>query len=258
MSPRVTTEAPAPTSTASASMVRLAAPRSMSPLTVTESTPSPPAMVRLTAGMAKLNGSKDPVVLVRHSPPSHASRTASSASGVRVTTTLPAPSSTGVRVTASSSASGSSRPVAVTSPLSGSAAGSATVPVRDRTGPPSPKVMVAAWLPFTCGSSALMRRVAVSPSRRGIRTSIRMTSGTSVRAAATASTPSRAAPTTSMPWASRMLRSPSTTNWWSSASRTLMSLPPVVSPAPQPSPGCHAPGSTPLSGSHRRRPSAPA
>jgi hypothetical protein len=62
------------------------------------------------------------------------------------------------------------------------------------------------------GDSAMMAAVAASPSSRGIRTSMVTTSGRSDRASATASTPSAAAPTTSM--------RPSRANSASSACRT--------------------------------------
>ena len=64
-------------------------------------------------------------------------------------------------------------------------------------------------------------RVASTPSRTGIRMSIRQTSGRSSRASRTASCPSRASPTTSMPSrVPRISRSPVRTRSWSSATST--------------------------------------
>ena len=66
-------------------------------------------------------------------------------------------------------------------------------------------------------------RVASTPSRTGIRMSIRQTSGRSSRASRTASCPSRASPTTSMPSrVPRISRSPVRTRSWSSATSTRM------------------------------------
>ena len=76
------------------------------------------------------------------------------------------------------------------------------------------------------------RRVASTPSRTGIRMSIRHTSGRSSRASRTASCPSRASPTTSMPSrVPRISRSPVRTRSWSSATSTRMLID-VVTPAP--------------------------
>ena len=70
------------------------------------------------------------------------------------------------------------------------------------------------------------RRVASTPSRTGIRMSIRHTSGRSSRANRTASCPSRASPTTSMPSrVPRISRSPVRTRSWSSATSTRMFTP---------------------------------
>ena len=62
------------------------------------------------------------------------------------------------------------------------------------------------------------RRVASTPSIRGIRMSIRMTSGLWRRASSTASTPSAASATTRRSgWASRIIRKPARISAWSSA-----------------------------------------
>ena len=52
---------------------------------------------------------------------------------------------------------------------------------------------------FDAGSCSRRRRVASTPSQRGMRRSISTTSGCSLIARASASSPSAAAPTTSMP-----------------------------------------------------------
>jgi hypothetical protein len=76
---------------------------------------------------------------------------------------------------------------------------------------------------------ATSRRVASTPSRTGMRASIRTTSGRSRRAAWTAWSPSAASPTTWMSGsASRIIRNPARTSAWPSASstRTLTVAPP--------------------------------
>ncbi len=71
--------------------------------------------------------------------------------------------------------------------------------------------------------SALIMRVAASPSVPGIRMSISTTSGAVVRASSTASAPSAASPTTSMPGSeSTSTRNALRSRAWSSASSTLM------------------------------------
>ncbi len=65
--------------------------------------------------------------------------------------------------------------------------------------------------------SAVIRRVASRPSIRGIRMSISTMSGLVRRTAETASTPSSASATTSMPSAARIIRNPVRTSDWSSA-----------------------------------------
>jgi hypothetical protein len=59
--------------------------------------------------------------------------------------------------------------------------------------------MVVSTFTMTCGALPRRRSVASTPSQRGMRRSIRMTSGCSAVAIATASSPSAAVPTTSTP-----------------------------------------------------------
>ena len=69
--------------------------------------------------------------------------------------------------------------------------------------------------------SAVIRRVASSPSMRGIRTSISTTSGRSAAASSTASAPSAASPTTvDVRLGGQQRLEPARTSAWSSASRT--------------------------------------
>lgn len=70
-------------------------------------------------------------------------------------------------------------------------------------------------------SAAQIRRVASTPSRRGIRTSISTTSVAVERSASIASTPSLASATTSMSgWAESTMRKPVRSSAWSSTSIT--------------------------------------
>ena len=72
-----------------------------------------------------------------------------------------------------------------------------------------------------CGRTSAIRRVASTPSQRGMRRSIRITSGARAAVSATASSPSAAVPTTSMPGSRpSSIASPSRTTRWSSASST--------------------------------------
>jgi hypothetical protein len=74
-------------------------------------------------------------------------------------------------------------------------------------------------------SSAAMARVASRPSTPGMRMSISTTSGRSALARRSASSPSAASPTTSIPsWASSRARNPARTSAWSSASSTRINL----------------------------------
>ena len=82
-------------------------------------------------------------------------------------------------------------------------------------------------LTSSVSSAPQISRVASSPSRCGIRMSIRMTSGRSFRASATASVPSLASPTTSRSGAeSTSTRKPPRTSAWSSATTTRITRPP--------------------------------
>src|SRR3990172_8584759 len=73
---------------------------------------------------------------------------------------------------------------------------------------------------FTSGSSALIARVAWSPLHGDMPTSIRTSSGFNRRVSSTASLPSAACPTTSIPQALRRLAIPARKRAWSSARST--------------------------------------
>ena len=92
--------------------------------------------------------------------------------------------------------------------------------------------------------SATMRPVAAMPSRRGIRRSMRTTSGSSRRACRMASSPSTASPTTTKSGTdSSSLRKPARTSAWSSHTRirVLMSLPARRACARRPRTRCPVP-----------------
>ncbi len=72
---------------------------------------------------------------------------------------------------------------------------------------------------------AQIRRVASTPSRRGMRTSIRTTSTAVERSTSRASAPSPASATTSMSgWAASTMRKPVRSSTWSSTSITRMDM----------------------------------
>ncbi len=75
----------------------------------------------------------------------------------------------------------------------------------------------------------VIRWVASIPFMTGIRTSIKMTSGRARRAAATASSPLPASPTTTNPGVAAMMpQKPTRTRAWSSATTTRMGSAPVM------------------------------